>query len=92
MVLQMSSSWLYRISDFHGFIEPLPTMWDIICEIRPKELEELMCSLTGSWQVVKQGWSVAPHTITQIAPTLSMLLDIPLPDASDRRPIGEIFE
>lgn len=41
---------------------------------------------------VKQGWSVAPHTITQIAPTLSMLLDIPLPDASDRRPIGEIFE
>ncbi len=41
---------------------------------------------------VKQGWSVAPHTITQIAPTLSMFLDIPLPDASDRRPIGEIFE
>ncbi|SFB74712.1 Predicted pyrophosphatase or phosphodiesterase, AlkP superfamily [Flagellimonas taeanensis] len=40
---------------------------------------------------VKQGLSVAPYTITQIAPTLSMLLDIPLPDASDRRPIGELF-
>jgi len=41
---------------------------------------------------VKKGLSVSPHTITQIAPTLSMLLNIPLPDASDRKPIEELFK
>ncbi len=40
---------------------------------------------------VKKGTSVAPHTITQIAPTLSMLLDIPLPNASETAPIQELF-
>ncbi|THV60973.1 alkaline phosphatase family protein [Flagellimonas alvinocaridis] len=41
---------------------------------------------------VSKGLSVAPHTITQIAPTLSMLLDIPLPNASDVKPIEELFK
>ncbi|MGB2526600.1 alkaline phosphatase PafA [Flagellimonas sp. SN16] len=43
------------------------------------------------WRV-DNGISVAPHTITQIAPTLALLLDIPLPDASDRKPIEELFK
>lgn len=40
---------------------------------------------------VKKGMSVAPHSITQIAPTLSMLLDIPVPNASETAPIQELF-
>lgn len=38
------------------------------------------------------GETVKPHTITQIAPTLSMLLDISLPNASCINPIEELFE
>ena len=41
---------------------------------------------------IKKGQSVSPHFITQIAPTLSMLLDIPLPNASEKEPIGELFD
>lgn len=43
------------------------------------------------WQI-PTGETVAPHTITQIVPTLSMLLNIPLPDAASNRPIEEIYE
>jgi predicted AlkP superfamily pyrophosphatase or phosphodiesterase len=43
------------------------------------------------WQIPK-GETIKPHTITQIVPTLSMLLNIPLTDASDKNPIEEIFE
>ncbi|WPP48173.1 alkaline phosphatase PafA [Catalinimonas niigatensis] len=41
---------------------------------------------------VKAGESVRYHTITDIAPTLSMLLNITLPDGADGQPIEEIFE
>ncbi|MEX0315729.1 MAG: alkaline phosphatase PafA [Allomuricauda sp.] len=41
---------------------------------------------------IPKGKSVKHHTIDQIAPTLSMLLDIPLPNASVRTPILEVFE
>lgn len=43
------------------------------------------------WKIPK-GESVKPHTITQIAPTISMLLNIPLPSSSERNPIEELFE
>ncbi|CAZ97148.1 alkaline phosphatase PafA [Zobellia galactanivorans] len=43
------------------------------------------------WHVPK-GSSVAKHTIDQITPTLSFLLDLPLPDTSSDQPIEEIFE
>ncbi|WKN33076.1 alkaline phosphatase family protein [Porifericola rhodea] len=41
---------------------------------------------------VKAGKSVAYHTITDIAPTLSMILNIALPDGADGQPIQELFE
>jgi len=41
---------------------------------------------------VKAGESVAYHTITDIAPTLSMILNIALPDGADGQPIQELFE
>ena len=41
---------------------------------------------------VPTGESVRLHTITQIAPSISMMLDIPLPNASDRNIIEELFE
>lgn len=41
---------------------------------------------------IPKGNSVKPHEITQIAPTLSFLLDIPLPNASNKEPIEEIFK
>ncbi|GAA3580584.1 alkaline phosphatase PafA [Snuella lapsa] len=41
---------------------------------------------------VPKGESVKQHSITQIAPTISMMLDIPLPNASDRNTIEELFE
>ncbi|QWX84627.1 alkaline phosphatase family protein [Cellulophaga sp. HaHaR_3_176] len=41
---------------------------------------------------VPEGESVKKHVITQIAPTLSMLLNIPLPNTSNRNAIEEIFE
>ena len=43
------------------------------------------------WKIPK-GESVKPHTITQIAPTISMLLNIPLPSSAERNPIEELFE
>ncbi len=41
---------------------------------------------------VKQGASVQYYAITDIAPTLSMLLKIKLPNGSTGHPIGELFE
>ena len=43
------------------------------------------------WHIPK-GETVKPHVITQITPTLSFLLDIPLPNASNREPIKELFD
>jgi predicted AlkP superfamily pyrophosphatase or phosphodiesterase len=43
------------------------------------------------WHIPK-GETVKPRVITQIAPTLSFLLDIPLPNASNREPIEELFD
>lgn len=43
------------------------------------------------WEIPK-GETVKQHTITQIAPTLSLLLNIPLPSGSDRNPITELFD
>ena len=40
---------------------------------------------------IKIGSSVKKHTVTQIAATLSMLLDIPLPEAADHQPMAELF-
>ena len=37
------------------------------------------------------GETVNFHTIDQIAPTISMLLDIPLPNSSNRNAIEELF-
>ncbi|WP_420601480.1 alkaline phosphatase PafA [Flagellimonas sp.] len=42
------------------------------------------------WQI-KQGETVKKKTIDQIAPTLSFLLNIPLPNLSSIQPITEIF-
>ena len=44
------------------------------------------------WNIPKGKSSVKKHTITQIAPTLSMFLDIPLPNTSNSNPIVELFE
>ena len=41
---------------------------------------------------VKHGETVSYNSITQIAPTLSFLMDIPLPNMSNKNPIVEIFE
>ncbi len=41
---------------------------------------------------IPKGETVKPYNITQIAPTLAFLLDIPLPNASNNRPIEEIFK
>ncbi len=41
---------------------------------------------------VKAGESVRYHRITDIAPTISMLLNITLPDGADGQPVEEIFE
>ncbi|MEO1255794.1 MAG: alkaline phosphatase family protein, partial [Bacteroidota bacterium] len=41
---------------------------------------------------VKKGSSVRPISITDIAPTLSMLLNISLPSASTGEPLKELFE
>ena len=43
------------------------------------------------WHIPK-GETVKPHVITQITPTLSFLLDIPLPNVSNREPIEELFD
>ncbi|MFK5974431.1 MAG: hypothetical protein QM485_14260 [Flavobacteriaceae bacterium] len=43
------------------------------------------------WKISK-GSSVRQHEITQIAPTISFLLNIPLPNASNRIPIYELFK
>jgi len=43
------------------------------------------------WHIPK-GETVKPHVITQITPTLSFLLDIPLPNSSNREPIKELFD
>jgi predicted AlkP superfamily pyrophosphatase or phosphodiesterase len=43
------------------------------------------------WHIPK-GETVKPHVITQITPTLSFLLDIPLPNASNRELIKELFD
>ena len=43
------------------------------------------------WHIPK-GETVKPHVITQITPTLSFLLDITLPNASNREPIKELFD
>ncbi len=40
---------------------------------------------------IPNGETVKHHSITQIAPTLSMLLDIPLPNASNTNPMEELF-
>lgn len=41
---------------------------------------------------VKQGSSTRPYAITDVAPTLSMILHIPLPSGSTGRPIDELIE
>lgn len=41
---------------------------------------------------IPKGETIKKHVITQIAPTLSMLLNIPLPNSSNRNPIEELFE
>ena len=41
---------------------------------------------------IDPGYSVRPVDITDIAPTLSMILDIPLPSASSGIPLIELFE
>tara|TARA_B100000809_G_C14843283_1_gene425568 strand:+ start:203 stop:427 length:225 start_codon:yes stop_codon:yes gene_type:complete len=41
---------------------------------------------------IPKGETVKKINITQIAPTISMLLDIPLPNSSDRNPIEELFD
>ena len=41
---------------------------------------------------IKHGSSVQYHTITDIAPTLSMLLKIKFPNGCTGQPIGELFE
>ncbi|MDF9800492.1 putative AlkP superfamily pyrophosphatase or phosphodiesterase [Catalinimonas alkaloidigena] len=41
---------------------------------------------------IKEGESVQYHRITDIAPTLSMLLNIALPDGADGQPVQELFE
>ena len=41
---------------------------------------------------ISQGETVKYYAITDIAPTLSMLLDIQLPSMSTGKPIGELFE
>ncbi len=41
---------------------------------------------------IPKGETIKKHEITQIAPTLSMLLNIPLPNSSNRNPIEELFE
>ncbi|QXP51438.1 alkaline phosphatase family protein [Cellulophaga sp. HaHa_2_95] len=40
---------------------------------------------------IPKGVATKKHVITQIAPTLSMILDIPLPNTSNRKPIDGIF-
>lgn len=40
---------------------------------------------------IPKGQTIKKHTITQIAPTLAFLLDIPLPNSSSKQPIVEIF-
>ena len=41
---------------------------------------------------IKKGSSVRYHTITDIAPTLSMLLRIKLPSGCTGQPVAELFE
>ena len=41
---------------------------------------------------IPKGETVKHHAITQIAPTLSFLLNIPLPNASENEPIVELFK
>lgn len=41
---------------------------------------------------IPKGETVKKHLITQIAPTLSMLLNMPLPNASNCNPIEEMFQ
>lgn len=41
---------------------------------------------------LKSGSSIKKQTITQIVPTLSLLLDIPLPNASNNQPIMDLFD
>lgn len=41
--------------------------------------------------MIPNGSSIDYHSITQIAPTISFLLDIPLPNASNSNPIEELF-
>ncbi|MDD7886268.1 alkaline phosphatase PafA [Flavivirga sp. 57AJ16] len=40
---------------------------------------------------IPQGISVKPYRITQVAPTIAFILDIPLPNASDKSPIEALF-
>ncbi len=40
---------------------------------------------------IKAGETIQPYDITQIAPTLSFLLGIPLPNAANKKPIVELF-
>lgn len=42
------------------------------------------------WRIPK-GESVNPYRITQVAPSLSFLLNIPLANASEHEPIQELF-
>jgi hypothetical protein len=41
---------------------------------------------------IKKGSSVRYHTITDIAPTLSVLLNIKFPSGCTGQPVQEIFE
>ncbi len=41
---------------------------------------------------IKSGWSVDYKTITAIAPTLAMMLDIPIPNGATGLPLIELFE
>lgn len=42
------------------------------------------------WKIPK-GESIKPYRITQIASTLSLLLNVPLPNAAEHQPIEELF-
>lgn len=44
------------------------------------------------WKIPEGEQTTKPVTITQIVPTLAMLLNIPLPDAANKEPILEIVE
>lgn len=79
---------------------------DILCHMSAGWMEERVFGTTHStaysddshvplfccgWSIQK-GETIKPYVITQIAPTHSFLLDIPLPSGLNREAIEEIFD